>query len=43
MIIVEANHIEIHHACDVEFEGLVDHVEGDTALDLTGLSKKQDL
>ena len=35
MIIVESCHIEIDHACDIELEGLVNHVECNTALNLT--------
>ena len=35
MVIVESRHIEIDHACDVEPEGLIDHVECNAALNLT--------
>ena len=35
MIIIEANHIEIDYACDVELERLVDHVECNSSLYLT--------
>ena len=34
MIIVESCHIEIDHACDIELEGLVNHVESNTSLNL---------
>ena len=35
VIIVESYHVEVDDSCDVEFERLVNHIECDTALNLT--------
>ena len=40
MIMVEADHIEIHNTCDIELECFVDHIKGDTTLNLAWIFQK---
>ena len=37
VIIIESNHVEIDDSCDVKFERLVNHIECNPALNLTGV------